>query len=134
MESRRLMKSEKNKVISGVCGGIGDYFDIDPVIVRVLWVLFAMTGGSGVLAYIVFSLIMPEYNEHYVHPERKESKQERDRNSTNLLAIALLVFGAGSLADHFIPWFDWKIVVPAGMLLIGFYLLVQHKNTDDDAQ
>jgi phage shock protein C len=134
MESRRLMKSEKNKVISGVCGGIGDYFDIDPVIVRVLWVLFAMTGGSGVLAYIVFSLIMPEYNEHYVHPERKESKQERDRNSTNLLAIALLVFGAGSLADHFIPWFDWKIVVPAGMLLIGFYLLAQHRNSDDDAQ
>lgn len=57
---KRLTKSFTDKKIAGVCGGIADYFDIDSTIVRLLWVVFSMAGGSGILAYIIACLIMPD--------------------------------------------------------------------------
>ena len=53
MMDRRLYKSNENKMIDGVCGGLGEYFDIDPTLVRLGWVLFCALGGSGFLAYII---------------------------------------------------------------------------------
>ena len=47
-------------IICGVCGGIAEYFDIDPTLIRLGWVLFCALGGSGVLAYIVAALVIPE--------------------------------------------------------------------------
>ena len=56
---RRLYKSNTNKMLDGVCGGIAEYFDIAPTLVRLAWVLFCALGGSGVLAYIVAAIIIP---------------------------------------------------------------------------
>jgi phage shock protein C len=56
---KRLYKSRKNKVIDGVCGGIAEYFEVDPVLVRVIFVLFFFFGGSAIIAYIVGMIIMP---------------------------------------------------------------------------
>ena len=56
---KKLYKSNTNKVIDGVCGGIGEYFNIDPTLVRLAWVVFCALGGSGVLAYIIMAIIMP---------------------------------------------------------------------------
>lgn len=47
---RRLYKSNNNKMLDGVCGGIDEYFNIDPTLVRLAWVLFCALGGSGILA------------------------------------------------------------------------------------
>lgn len=60
MEQKRLYKSSTNRVLSGVCGGIGEYFNIDPTIIRLIFVLFIFGVGSGLLAYIVAAIIMPE--------------------------------------------------------------------------
>ena len=57
---KQLRRSTENKVIAGVCGGIAEYFDIDPTLIRLGWVLFCALGGSGVLAYIVAALVIPE--------------------------------------------------------------------------
>lgn len=59
METKRLYKSSQNRIICGVCGGIGEYFNVDPTIIRLLLVLIAMT-GSGILAYFIAAIIMPE--------------------------------------------------------------------------
>ena len=56
---RRLYKSNANKMLDGVCGGFAEYFDIDPTLVRLAWVLFCALGGSGILAYIVAAIIIP---------------------------------------------------------------------------
>ena len=56
---KKLTRSEDRKLL-GVCGGIAEYFELDPTIVRLLWVLFCLLGGSGILAYIIEALIMPE--------------------------------------------------------------------------
>ncbi len=59
---KNLLKSNSNRVICGVCGGIGEYFEVDPTLIRLLWVIFSMMGGSGVLAYIIAAIIIPENN------------------------------------------------------------------------
>ena len=56
---KKLYKSNKYIILDGVCGGIAEYFNIDPTLVRLGWVVFCALGGSGVLAYIVAALIIP---------------------------------------------------------------------------
>lgn len=58
--NKRLYKSSTNKTLCGVCGGIGEYFNIDPTLIRLAWIIFSLAGGSGVLAYIIAALIIPE--------------------------------------------------------------------------
>ena len=53
MEGKKLYKSNTDKKIAGVCGGIAEYFNIDSTLVRLGWVLFSLLGGSGLLAYIL---------------------------------------------------------------------------------
>lgn len=57
---KRLYKSYTNKMLCGVCGGIAEYFDLDPTLVRLGWVIFCALGGSGLLAYIIAAIIMPK--------------------------------------------------------------------------
>ncbi|HCC35069.1 MAG TPA: PspC domain-containing protein [Ruminococcaceae bacterium] len=57
---KRLYKIEEGRMISGVCGGIAEYFGVDPSLVRLGWVLFGCLGGSGVIAYIAAAIILPD--------------------------------------------------------------------------
>lgn len=59
MDAKRLVKSNQNRLICGVCGGIAQYFNIDPTVIRLAWVVFCLAGGSGVLAYLIAAIIMP---------------------------------------------------------------------------
>lgn len=61
MEQKRLFRSETNRKICGVCGGIGEYFNIDPTVIRLIWVLAALAScGTGLLAYIIAAVVMPD--------------------------------------------------------------------------
>lgn len=62
--SKRLYKSNTDKMIDGVCGGIAEYFDIDPTLVRLAWVLLCAMGGSGFIAYIIAAIIIPRNPEY----------------------------------------------------------------------
>ena len=57
---KKLYLSKIDKKLSGVCGGIGEYFEMDSTLVRLAWVVFALAGGSGLLAYIIAAIIIPE--------------------------------------------------------------------------
>lgn len=56
---KKLIKSE-NRMICGVCAGIGEYLNIDPTIIRLLWVFLTLLGGCGLLVYIIAAIIIPE--------------------------------------------------------------------------
>ncbi len=56
---KRLYKSSTDKKIDGVCAGIAEYLNLDPTVIRLLWVLATLFAGVGVLAYIVAALVMP---------------------------------------------------------------------------
>lgn len=57
---KKLFKSKSDKKLCGVCGGIAEYFDIDATLVRLAWVAFTIFGGSGILAYIIAAIIIPQ--------------------------------------------------------------------------
>jgi len=59
-EGKKLFRSKKNRVLAGVCGGIAEYLGVDPTIVRLLWVLFTLLYGVGLLGYIIAILIIPQ--------------------------------------------------------------------------
>ncbi len=58
--NKKLTKSATERMICGVCGGIAEYIGTDPTLVRILWVIFSLMGGSGLLAYIIAAIIIPE--------------------------------------------------------------------------
>lgn len=59
MNDKRLYKSSVNRMICGVCGGIGEYFNIDPTLVRLAWLIFSAFGGAGIWAYIIAAIVIP---------------------------------------------------------------------------
>ena len=59
---KRLYRSNTDRMIAGVCGGIGEYFDIDPTLVRLAWAIFGCCGGAGIVAYVIAAIIIPRIN------------------------------------------------------------------------
>ena len=57
---KKLYRSKTNRMLVGVCGGIAEYFNIDPTVVRVLWAIASVLGFAGVIAYIVCAFVIPE--------------------------------------------------------------------------
>ena len=76
MNNKKLYKSNTDKKLAGVCGGIAEYFNIDSTIVRLIWVLGFFAVGSGLLAYIICALIMPD-------PPVSEAKIIKEKNKKN---------------------------------------------------
>ena len=61
METKKLYRSEDNKVIAGVCGGLGEFLDADPTIIRLLWAIATLVSvGVGIIAYLLAWIIIPE--------------------------------------------------------------------------
>lgn len=60
---KRLYKINRGKMVDGVCGGIAEYFGLDPTLVRLAWIIFSAMGGSGILAYILAAVVIPREPE-----------------------------------------------------------------------
>ncbi len=60
MGDKKLTKSATNRMLCGVCAGIGEYLGIDPTVIRLIWVLITFMGGAGLIAYIIAAIIIPE--------------------------------------------------------------------------
>ena len=94
--AKKLYKSRKNKILFGVGGGIAEFFNIDPTIVRILFVVLTLFSGSGIIIYIVAALIMPQkekladedYNVDHLKSanmdsDEKKEKAKESRGTTN---------------------------------------------------
>lgn len=82
----RLYRSETDKVIAGVAGGLGEYFNIDPTIIRVLFVLLTIFGGSGVIMYIILWLVIPTRSQTGVPVDLIKSNIEDMKSTTSKFA------------------------------------------------
>ena len=67
--NKKLYRSSQNKMLCGVCGGIAEYFNVDPTLIRLLWAAFCIMGGSGVIAYIIAAIIIPQ-RPQYIEGEK----------------------------------------------------------------
>src|SRR5690606_30841933 len=81
----RLYRSREKKVIGGVAGGLGEYLNIDPVILRVLFVIFAIINGLGILLYILLWIVVPEepYGESFTVETENSSYKPDEEKSEN---------------------------------------------------
>ena len=59
---KKLYRSNKQKMIAGVCGGLAEYFNIDPTWIRIIFIIFAVMGGSSILVYLLFWVLVPQKN------------------------------------------------------------------------
>ena len=59
METKKLYRSRNDKMLTGVCGGLGDFLGLDPTLVRLMFVLLAILGGHGVILYLIMCIIVP---------------------------------------------------------------------------
>ena len=152
-QAHRLYKSRNDRFLFGVAGGLAEYFDIDPVLVRVGWVLLAIgTGGIGLLVYIVLAIVTPDgrrmgskssdtsvapddVSDTSVAPEdvsgstdetSQHERTSRRETARNVLAGGLIIVGAVILL-HNLGVFGsirWDIVWPVAIVALGLTILI----------
>lgn len=70
---KRVFRSRRDRMVAGVCGGIAEYFDVDPTLIRLLWVAAIVFGfGSGLIIYIICAIVIPEMPPNYHHYEEDD--------------------------------------------------------------
>ena len=140
---RRLYKSRKNCVIDGVCGGIGEYFNVDPVLVRIVAVFFLFVGGSALIAYIVGMIIIPKAplevgSTEEADGDRKVPVSEKSEGFGTtgglIFGVIMIAFGVHFLLRN-IPFFNqfywrfwdfgWHFFWPSVLILIGLLVILR---------
>jgi phage shock protein PspC (stress-responsive transcriptional regulator) len=116
--ARRLVRRRHDRVIAGVASGLGDYFGVDPVIFRLVFVATAIAGGTGLIAYLAAWLLIPEAPEGDQPPRAALQAPERPQA---WIGVALLVVGAAMLFGQ-VGW--WGPEVLWGLALIGVGVLL----------
>ena len=120
---KKLYRSRDNRVIAGICGGLGEYFDIDPVIIRALFVVAAFGGGFGLLTYIVLWMAIPEEGgDRTTGTEASRHKGDGREGGNNTLAWTLLIFGAILLFNNYFPRMNmfrlWPVILIAAAIAV----------------
>ncbi len=73
-EAKKLCKIKEQAMIGGVCAGLGEYFNMDPTVIRIIWVVIFFIGGSGLFIYIILWIILPEKNQNSVQATEVKKK------------------------------------------------------------
>jgi phage shock protein C len=150
---KRLYRSRDDRMIWGVCGGLAKYFDIDPVIVRIIMILLIFAGGAGILAYIILAIVVPLESSQASEPREviKENVEEMRQTASQLgddmrstfakkegapeetakyrhrghhaLGIILIVIGVFFLIASFFAWLSWKFLWPLILIAIGLLII-----------
>lgn len=133
---RKLYRSRTNKVIAGVCGGLGEYFEIDPVFVRILLVLLVLVPGHGVglLAYIVAWILMPkgDLSQETVSPKPPGEVHYSSWNRY-LPGLILIAIGIILLIRENWYWFRWELFWPLVIIAAGLLLVFRRPSLKEPA-
>lgn len=139
---KRLYRSRKDKMLAGVCGGVADYFKIDPTIVRVIFAVVAFSSfGTAMVAYFIALLVIPEApvgneNDETTYGPRSQDHSEHSsfslsqKGSRQTLGIVLIGAGALILLSKMVNWFDSSMILAVGVVAIGVYMLVQKRDEE----
>lgn len=144
---KRLHRNSKGKIIAGVCSGLADYFAIDPVLVRLVFVILALHSGIGILAYIILWIVAPmrpafmpatnaagtsgEFafeqgeadNDEYAPAQTPSTPTREGGRGSFTGGIVLIIIGALFLLDNFIPHFGLDDFWPLLLIAIGAGML-----------
>ncbi len=139
MAYRVLYRDTKDRVVAGVASGLANYFEMDPIIMRVLFVLLTLLGGGGIIGYIILWILVPEQaRETHEFNDMTDENQEtqpnppvdekenlnRKKNNGNMIAgLILITLGTLFLMSNYIPQIDFSDLWPVVLIVIGIVLL-----------
>jgi phage shock protein C len=121
-DERRLTRSRSDRIIAGVCAGLGDYLGVDRVVVRIAFVVLALAGGGGIVLYLLAWILIPEEEPGAVRVVRSPAASA---DSARLIAGALLIaVGTILLLNLVVPGVS-RYFWPLALIVIGVAILVQ---------
>lgn len=121
---RRLRRSRDDSVIAGVCGGLGEYLGVDPVLIRIAAIILVFAGGAGALLYVIGWIAIPEEaDDDAVGTPSTETTPEAASGAV-VLGFVFVALGAFFLVDELWPDFlSWRYVWPIGLIAVGAAIL-----------
>lgn len=138
---KKLYRSNTDRVFLGVCGGLGEYYEVDSNVIRLFFVLFGLLTGPGALIfYVLMAFIIPNKpgsEEKKVTEEIKEkvheaagivsAHKEAVNNSKNYFAVLLVILGLLLISGQMMPagFFFLRMIWPAIIIFLGAYLLIK---------
>ncbi len=156
---KRLYRSRTDRMLWGVCGGLAEYFNIDPTIVRLIAVLSIFLNGLGILAYIILAIVVPLESSAATEPKEvvKENIEEMKETATQFgqemrstfqrdearpreapqtsqhtyiaLGIILVVIGGIFLLANFLSWMAWRYLWPLILIAIGLVVIFRPRRS-----
>jgi phage shock protein PspC (stress-responsive transcriptional regulator) len=127
--ARRLTRSREDRVLAGVCGGLGEYFGVDAVLIRIAALVLVFAGGAGILLYAIGWIAMPEAPEAGTPEAESAAAAAPARERTGggaALGLLFVLLGAAFLVDEI--WSDflsWTYVWPIALIVVGAAVLVR---------
>lgn len=142
----RLVRSDKDRILGGVCGGLAEFFNVDATIVRLIFVLIAVFGGSGVLLYLILWLIIPpstsagEISRSTIKNSADEMKDQAQKladeakdfskrsNSKQIIGVAVIVLGLLFLFENFgiFHFINFGKLWPVILIIVGFLIITRN--------
>jgi phage shock protein C len=129
-QQRRLYRNQTNKVMAGVCSGLGEYLNMDTTVVRLVWIILTLLGGAGIIAYVLAWLIIPEKP---IESGQPSPQQSHDFTAVRIFGFLFVGAGVAILLDNldilsFHRWWhmSWEFVFPGLLILAGIYFLTKH--------
>lgn len=128
MVQTKLTRSESNRVITGVCGGLAQYLDVDPVLVRLAFVILGFASGIGLPIYIVLSIITPKESSvdgefDFVYDDVESLKSAETTRKTNRTFVAGLMIALGGYFLLASIGIDLSILAPIMLIGLGIWLM-----------
>ncbi len=126
---KKLQRDTQHKVIGGVCAGLANYFDIDATLLRLLLAFLILFAGTGFWLYIILWIVMPagriEPSSDGVETFVPETTQEPKNNRGSMIVgLTLIGLGALGLLHRFVPEFNWQMVWPIALIVLGLVLIL----------
>jgi len=157
---KRLYRSRSERLVWGVCGGLADYFGMDPTIVRIIFVLLALAHGIGILVYIILAIVVPLEGSKVTTPhdtvrenvaeiketaaglgeeiratfegEEKAKVSDKTQQRRNILGIALIIVGIIILMGtlNLFRWLNWGYVWSGVIIIVGLIIIFSTRRRD----
>ncbi len=134
---KRLERSRESSVIGGVCGGLGEYFNIDPVIFRIAFIILALAEGVGIVAYVICWIAIPRRPEgkkaEVVAGAKDDSRDDSRVEWVKYLPGAGLIFiGLIFLLEDSFYWFSFEHLWPLILIVVGAVLIIAAVNRKEE--
>jgi phage shock protein C len=127
---RRLYRSRTNRVIGGVCGGLGEYLGVDPVVIRLIWAIAIFLGGVGFFAYIICLVVIPEIPSGVTQVTQTNTSPA----TLGIIIGAVVIIAGGLLLLGNIfqwswrwGWWLWSLLLPLALIGLGVFLIVRKR-------